>query len=148
MSRVARFMSASIASASSSRASRRLGSAAGPSTAPTLLAEQPVNGRLDVDLGRIQDRQASVGRLREDERELRPAENQPIDALAVAQLGGDGDEAVTRLVEDHAVDELLEVDPADPRPLYLTWDDDLDPGAGEPVWVERRLHDEPRPEQP
>src|SRR5262245_66645197 len=105
MSRVACFMSASISSASSGRASRRTGWVTDPSMTRSLVLEQPVDRGLDVDLGGVQDRQAGVGRLGQDQGELRAAEDQAVDPVAVTKPGGDRDETVTGLGEDHAMDD-------------------------------------------
>ena len=47
---------------------------------------------------RVQDRDAGIGRLGEDQRELRAAEDDPIDALLVTQAGDDLDQPPAALV--------------------------------------------------
>ena len=99
------------------RASGR--AALGPATsrASAMAAEQPVHGGLDMDLGRIEHRATGARRLGQDQRQLRPAEDDGVDAVTVAHRGDDGRQGVTALVTDDASDELPEVDLVDQRSL-------------------------------
>src|SRR5690348_9364078 len=98
-------------------------------------------------MGGIEQGHADVDRAAQQQRQLRPAEDQRLDSLLALHAARDGDIALARLGADDSVDELVQVGFVDELLVARAGDRDLDPFAREYLLVEPALHREARSEE-
>ena len=82
-----------------------------------------------------------------NQRQLRPAEDQPVDTVAFFHSFRNREQTLARLREENIVQQLTKIFFVNENLLFVIWHDEIQPGGGKYVRVKLGLHREARAEQ-